>query len=71
MAANTPETAATKKLRVTLVKSGIGYEKSQKDTLVALGLRRMHATVTLPDSPQSRGMIQKVIHLLRVEEVTE
>lgn len=63
--------AATKKLRVTLVKSGIGYEQSQKDTLVALGLRRMHSTVTLTDSPQSRGMINKVIHLLRVEEVTE
>jgi len=57
----------TKKLRVTLVKSGIGYSKRQKDTLIALGLRRLKTTVELPDTPQTRGMIQAVTHLVRVE----
>jgi large subunit ribosomal protein L30 len=62
---------ATKKLRVTLVKSGIGYNYHQKANLVAMGLRKLHATVTLPDTPQSRGMINAVVHLVTVEEVTE
>jgi large subunit ribosomal protein L30 len=57
----------TKKLRVTLVKSGIGYSKRQKDTLIALGLRRLKTTVELPDTPQTRGMIQAVTHLVKVE----
>jgi large subunit ribosomal protein L30 len=63
--------ADNKKLRVTLVKSGIGYDKTQKANLIALGLRKMHHTVLLADSPQTRGMIHKVSHLLKVEEVTE
>lgn len=62
---------ATKKLRVTLVKSGIGYSKFQKVNLLALGLRKMNDTVILPDSPQIRGMINKVVHLVQVSEVTE
>ncbi|XWX04323.1 50S ribosomal protein L30 [Aggregatilineales bacterium SYSU G02658] len=57
----------TKKLRVTLVKSGIGYNQRQKDTLIALGLRRLKATVELPDTPQTRGMINTVTHLVKVE----
>ncbi len=57
----------TKKLRVTLVKSGIGYNQRQKDTLIALGLRRINTTVELPDTPQTRGMINKVPHLVKVE----
>ncbi len=67
----TAEKTETKKLRVKLVKSGIGYNVRQKDTLVALGLRKMNAVVTLPDSPQTRGMVNAVIHLVQVEEVTE
>lgn len=58
-----------KLLRVTLVKSSIGYEKSQGDTVRALGLRKMHATVELQDSSTVRGMINKIRHLLKVEEV--
>lgn len=61
----------TRKLRVTLVKSGIGYSFRQKDTLIAMGLRKMHSSVILSDSPQSRGMINAVTHLVAVEEVTE
>ncbi|MFQ3645367.1 MAG: 50S ribosomal protein L30 [Anaerolineae bacterium] len=57
----------TKKLRVTLVKSGIGYNQRQKDTLIALGLRRLKTTVELPDTPQTRGMINTVTHLVKVE----
>jgi large subunit ribosomal protein L30 len=64
-------TTATKKLRVTLVKSGIGYAPNQKATLVALGLRKLKNSVVLPDTPQSRGMINTVIHLVTVTEETE
>ena len=58
-----------KKLKVTLVKSSIGFAKNQKDTVRSLGLRRINHTVTLSDNPQIRGMIYKVRHLLTVEEV--
>ena len=57
-------------LRVTLVKSPIGYKKDQKATVRALGLRRMNQTVEHEDSPAIRGMIDKVHHLVNVEEVT-
>ena len=62
------KTKKTKYLRVTLVKSPIGYSKRQKDTVKALGLRRMHQTVEHDDSPAIRGMIAKVVHLVEVEE---
>jgi large subunit ribosomal protein L30 len=58
-----------KKIRLTQIKSGIGYKKKAKDTLVALGLRRMHQTVEHSDSPQIRGMINVIPYLLKVEEV--
>jgi large subunit ribosomal protein L30 len=58
----------TKKLRVSLVRSPIGYKRDQKATVRALGLRRLHQTVELPDSPAVRGMLNKVIHLLKIEE---
>ena len=57
-----------KTVRVTLVRSPIGYTKDQKKTVLALGLRRMHQTVEHQDNPAVRGMIRKVIHLLQVEE---
>jgi len=57
-----------KVLRITLVKSPIGYTQRQKDTVRALGLRRMHQTVEQEDTPVVRGMVAKVSHLLRVEE---
>jgi len=58
-----------KRLRVTLVKSPIGYTLRQKNTVRALGLHHMHETVEHIDSPALRGMIAKVIHLLEVEEL--
>jgi large subunit ribosomal protein L30 len=57
-----------KTLRVTLVRSPIGYTKEQKATVKALGLRRMHQTVEHKDSPALRGMLNKIIHLLKIEE---
>ncbi|MBM3153132.1 MAG: 50S ribosomal protein L30 [Chloroflexi bacterium] len=59
---------AARKIKVTLVRSPIGYPQPQKDTVRALGLRRMNQTVEHPDSPALRGMLAKVVHLLRVEE---
>jgi large subunit ribosomal protein L30 len=57
-----------KVLRVTLVKSPIGYHFSQKRTVRALGLRRINQTVEHKDTPALRGMLTKVIHLIRLEE---
>lgn len=57
-------------VRVTLVKSPIGYRKDQRATVVALGLKRMHSTVEHVETPQIRGMLRKVSHLVQVEEVT-
>jgi large subunit ribosomal protein L30 len=57
-----------KTLRVTLVKSPIGYTKDQKKTALALGLRRLNQTVEHKDTPAVRGMLFKIIHLLRIEE---
>ena len=58
----------TKSLKVTLVKSPIGYSERQKNTVRALGLRRMSQTVEHTDTPVIRGMIGKVSHLVKVEE---
>lgn len=58
-----------KKIRLTQIKSGIGYKKKAKNTLAALGLRRMHQTVEHSDSPQIRGMINVIPYLLKVEEL--
>lgn len=57
------------KLRITQVRSAIKRNEKQKRTIKALGLRRLHFTVLHPDVPQIRGMIQKVAHLVRVEEI--
>ncbi len=58
-----------KVLRVTLVKSPIGYSQRQKDTVRALGLHRMNQTVEHVDRPTLRGMIDRVSHLVQVEEI--
>ena len=55
-------------IRVTLVKSPIGFTKDQKATVRALGFRRLHQTVEHKDSPAVRGMLKKIVHLLRIEE---
>ena len=60
--------SGSKTLRVTLVRSPIGFTKDQKATVFALGLHRMHQTVEHKDTPAVRGMLTKVIHLLKVEE---
>lgn len=61
--------SGSKMLRITYVKSAIGYRQDQRDTLRSLGLRRLHQTVEKPDTPSFRGMVNKVRHLVRVEEV--
>ena len=58
----------TKTLRVTLVKSPIGFPEPQKRTAKALGLRRMHQTVEHQDTPALRGMLASIVHLIRIEE---
>ena len=58
------------KLRVTLVKSAIGYAQDQKKTLKALGLNRLNQSVVHDDSLSLRGMIMKVKHLVMVEEAS-
>ncbi|MGI9342757.1 MAG: 50S ribosomal protein L30 [Gammaproteobacteria bacterium] len=60
--------AESKKLKVTLVKSRFGRLKSHRACVAGLGLRRMHQTVEVIDTPENRGMINKVSYLLSVEE---
>ena len=57
-------------LRIVWVKSGIGYNQMQRKTLKALGLRRLNQVVTHRDSASTRGMINRVRHLVTVEEVS-
>lgn len=61
---------AERRLKITWVKSAIGYPEDQRATIRALGLRRLHQSVVRPDSPQLSGMLSKVQHLVRVEEVS-
>lgn len=58
-----------KKIRIELVKSGIGYEQSQKNTLIALKLTKMHKKVEHDATPAILGMVNKVKHLVKVEEI--
>jgi len=59
----------SKKLRVTLVRSPIGYSVRQKRTVQALGLRKINQVVELVDNPAVRGMVKKISHLLDVQEI--
>ncbi len=63
---NTP----AKTIRITLVRSALGYSQRHKATVRSLGLRRLHQVVEQPDTPQLRGMIAKVLHLVTVEELS-
>jgi len=63
-----PKAKAT--VKVTQTGSPIGRHKSQRATLVGLGLNKMHRTVEVEDTPSIRGMINKVNHLVRVEEAS-
>ena len=58
------------KLRITWVKSGIGYKATQKRTLAALGFHRLNQSVIHDDSVSIRGMVNKVRHLVKVEEAS-
>lgn len=57
------------KLRITYKKSAIGYKQDQKGTIRALGLRKLNQTVEHDDTAVIRGMVEKVSHLVTVEEV--
>lgn len=57
------------KLKITQKRSAVGRKKPQKLTIRALGIRRMHQSVVHDDTPQIRGMIAKVRHLVEVEEI--
>ncbi len=61
-------TGGGSKLKVTQIRSPIGRPKDQRATLVGLGLNKMHRTRILDDKPSVRGMLDKVHHLVRVEE---
>ncbi len=61
----------SKKLRITLTKSPIGYPSHQKQTVRNLGLRKMHQTVELGNTPTIRGMVDSVSHLVSVEIVDD
>lgn len=60
--------AKPKELKVTLVKSKFGRLKSHKACVAGLGLRKMHQTVTVIDTPENRGMINRISYMLSVEE---
>jgi large subunit ribosomal protein L30 len=57
------------RLKITQIKSGIGYKDNQRQTLRSLGLKRMHDVVVKEDRPEIRGMVHTVTHLVSVEEV--
>ncbi len=56
------------KIKVTQIRSGIGFAKRQRETLKGLGLRKMHQTRELEDTPAVRGMANKISHLVKIEE---
>ncbi len=58
-----------KRIRIKQIRSGIGRTLRQKRTLYALGIRKMHQSIELEASPQIMGMVEKVQHLLIIEEV--
>jgi large subunit ribosomal protein L30 len=62
------DTAQKKTIRVTQVRSTIGFDKKQDAVLRSLGLRRIRHTVEVPDTPEMRGIIRKVRHLVAVDE---
>jgi large subunit ribosomal protein L30 len=68
MAKKAAKSAAGKTLKITLVKSTIGFNRTQAETVTGLGLRRINHSVELADTPETRGMIHKVRHLVTVQE---
>jgi large subunit ribosomal protein L30 len=68
MAKKAAKQASGKRLKVTLLRSTIGFNETQFKTVQGMGLRRLRHTVELPDTPETRGMILKVRHLVEVSE---
>ena len=68
MAKKVVQQAAPARLKVTLIRSPIGFNRTQGKTVEGMGLRRIRHTVELPDTPETRGMILKVRHLVTVVE---
>jgi large subunit ribosomal protein L30 len=68
MAKKAAKQATGKRLKVTLLRSTIGFNETQFKTVQGMGLRRLNHTVELPDTPETRGMIHKVRHLVEVTE---
>jgi large subunit ribosomal protein L30 len=58
-----------RKVKITQIRSALGRQPVQRRTVRALGIRRMHESVIHNDTPQIRGMVRKIRHLLKVEEV--
>jgi large subunit ribosomal protein L30 len=58
-----------KKIKITQIKSGIDRSARQKQTLIALGLKKLHASKEVEATPQILGMVNKVSHLVKVEEI--
>ncbi len=63
-----PMSTSNGTLRITLIKSPIGNSERHKRTVKALGLHRMHQTIERPDTPEIRGMVHKIAHLVKVEK---
>jgi large subunit ribosomal protein L30 len=69
MAKKTGKTSASaKRVKVTLVRSPTGFNRTQAETVTGMGLRRINHSVELVDTPATRGMIHKVRHLVTVQE---
>ena len=68
MAKNATSAKSAKTLKVTLLRSTIGFNKTQAKTVQGMGLRRIRHSVELPDTAETRGMIHKVRHLVEVSE---
>ena len=60
---------ADKQIKITQIKSSIGYRQRTKDTLLALGIKKMYSTVIKSNNPAIQGMIRAVNHLVKVEDV--
>ncbi len=61
----------SKQIKVKLIKSSIGYSRKQKEILRGIGIKKLHHTKVLSDTPSIRGIINKVSHLLEVEEIID
>jgi large subunit ribosomal protein L30 len=68
MAKTTSKAKSGKTVKITLVRSPIGFDRTQAETVLGMGLRRIRHTVELLDTPETRGMIHKVRHLVTVAE---